>query len=679
MKKYILFSLLLCVLAFTTPLVPFNFQNTAHAQEDDDLEAEVEASESEEVAEEDDDDEEDDFVEEDDEEDVAESSEDGDSEVSENTEDQEDVADAEDAGEFQDEEEFEETEDDVEEIADEESDESEGDDDFKEFDDEGEEVAEGEGGSEEDTEAVADKTEESIEDEEEGELALDPLEDDAQEESEIADEDIAPAEPAKPEVTEESFDQPSQEESIVAESGGDTDPDLDYETYLHNIYMKFHSQATSEEEWNQAVADRLNEVYAIEPGDSLWAISKVLFGDGNYWPKVWSVNGNISNPHLIKEGNQLNFILGNEDDAPAFSVTETQQVEEEVETLPVTKNEALPDSQSPVDSEVEIPPPLKESRPVLARFPPSLPLWQLTQNEQNKYDNMGIDFGKRGILNVKDEVPLSSYVLEDPVKGVGEVVEIEDGNRIASDYQYIYVSMKPNVASIGESYLVLFNRGKILPAIKGMAEADGYAIDVQGEVQLVEKVKANISGDVFRALVKKSVNPVAIGGRLVVGKIEKVPVTDRGTKKNVVAQIIGGSFSNRRRVFNTESLAFLNRGSKDGLSKGDVLPVRANQSLRNSKSVIQSSVRPIGWLKVVKVSEKVSTAVVAKSWSDIQAGDYTGAGELRSRRSAKSNILMDEDESGQLGDEFGDDDAGAAADDFESSDDEDFEDDLSDL
>jgi len=55
-------------------------------------------------------------------------------------------------------------------------------------------------------------------------------------------------------------------------------PDLNLEYQLHKQYqMTLGEQPSS--------AQQLIESYELQNGESLWSLSQMLYGDGNYWPK----------------------------------------------------------------------------------------------------------------------------------------------------------------------------------------------------------------------------------------------------------------------------------------------------------------------------------------------------------------------------------------------------------
>jgi hypothetical protein len=49
------------------------------------------------------------------------------------------------------------------------------------------------------------------------------------------------------------------------------------------------------------------EVHTVVKGDTLWDLSQTYLGSPWYWPKVWSYNPEIANPHWIYPGNRVRF------------------------------------------------------------------------------------------------------------------------------------------------------------------------------------------------------------------------------------------------------------------------------------------------------------------------------------------------------------------------------------
>src|SRR5258708_30774465 len=52
------------------------------------------------------------------------------------------------------------------------------------------------------------------------------------------------------------------------------------------------------------------EEYVIQKGDTLWDLSQKFLNNPWYWPKIWSNNPYIENPHWIYPGNKLRIVPG---------------------------------------------------------------------------------------------------------------------------------------------------------------------------------------------------------------------------------------------------------------------------------------------------------------------------------------------------------------------------------
>jgi hypothetical protein len=55
------------------------------------------------------------------------------------------------------------------------------------------------------------------------------------------------------------------------------------------------------------------ENHTVQTGDTLWDLSQRYLGSPWYWPKVWSYNPEIANPHWIYPGNNVRFFPAGEE------------------------------------------------------------------------------------------------------------------------------------------------------------------------------------------------------------------------------------------------------------------------------------------------------------------------------------------------------------------------------
>ncbi len=62
------------------------------------------------------------------------------------------------------------------------------------------------------------------------------------------------------------------------------------------------------------------EEYGVQEGDNLSDICDQLIDEPSYWPKLWSFNPGISNPHFIYPGMKLRFYAGDAENPPFLQV-----------------------------------------------------------------------------------------------------------------------------------------------------------------------------------------------------------------------------------------------------------------------------------------------------------------------------------------------------------------------
>jgi hypothetical protein len=96
--------------------------------------------------------------------------------------------------------------------------------------------------------------------------------------------------------------------------------DNSFEARMFRIYEKYYQKPILEDDWFKMVSSIEEQSYTVRPGDTLWGISEIYFGDGFYWSKLWSVNQNITNPHVIEVNDSILFSTGNFNEPPSIQV-----------------------------------------------------------------------------------------------------------------------------------------------------------------------------------------------------------------------------------------------------------------------------------------------------------------------------------------------------------------------
>ncbi|MCP4178338.1 MAG: LysM peptidoglycan-binding domain-containing protein, partial [bacterium] len=241
-------------------------------------------------------------------------------------------------------------------------------------------------------------------------------------------------------------------------------------------YQQYYQQPFPEDVWQNAVQEREGEVYAVKEGDTLWDICKVFFNDGHFWPKLWSINDYITNPHLINPGDEIRFFAGTAEQAPAVKILSPLTGEEE---------DTIAAAETPVEVEEEIPeipPSSVEYKPVLDTLPSSLPEKKFTAEGYDE-SGMSIEIAQKDYSGEVD-IDLYNYITEQVPEKAGEIVEIEAGGEKASMFhKNALVKINASESSVN-TYHIINNVGKLKNTVDN---TKGYIMEVQGELKINTK------------------------------------------------------------------------------------------------------------------------------------------------------------------------------------------------
>jgi hypothetical protein len=393
------------------------------------------------------------------------------------------------------------------------------------------------------------------------------------------------------------------------------EPDLRKEKRLHQNYQLYNAKPTSAEAWKGVLSGK-TETYAIQANDTLWDLSQVLFGDPEYWPKVWSLNsGKIENPHQIYPGQSLHFTAGTVEEPPSLAVAKAGEEKPEAAKLSSIANEKSAVDNRPPEADpknqdllslANIPP---ETPPRnVATLPGSIPHWAFGA----KVPVLQIDTKRIVRTFPPGHEPLGFYLTASPLSSVGTVVEGEMGEGTLGEYQYLHVKLPEGNKE--KKLLAYQEREEIQDPISGK---EARIIQVQGEIEVLDIV--NSEENIYRAFVKKIINPLNVGANLAIGKLPQfqAKTTQMGSAS---AQVIGGQNDKERRLIESASIVYL---AGDGLAEGQSYPIYRQQSIRQEETRAIENPRKIGEVKVVKVSDRFATAVVIDESEEIHVGDVT--------------------------------------------------------
>lgn len=360
------------------------------------------------------------------------------------------------------------------------------------------------------------------------------------------------------------------------------------------------------------------EKYPISSDDNLSSISKTVFGDSNYWPRVWGHRRQILNP-----GNSIQFLLGNEDSAPSFAVSEGDEELSSQIYQPSFRPAAAKSS-----SDIDIPPPTVRSKPVLS-LGSMLPSWQAVGKRRSSFKDYEVEVLPRKPLIAVDRGFIPVFVQDGPVVPIGEYVQTASDSGLVYENEEVLVRVKRASGQIGSHYLFLRDNGQLKEGwnTKGGVHP-GHVVEVLGEVVLTSQEGESEGGyEHFRARVAHTVSVSVRGAAMVPGQVTWIDTSPNGTVSTVRAEIIGGNFDQRGMLFGEGDWVFLNRGAKDGLQEGQLIWTNTLPSNYESNSPFKIGVQNAALIKIAKVASEVATGIILSSKQGVMQHDFTSGSQ----------------------------------------------------
>lgn len=350
-----------------------------------------------------------------------------------------------------------------------------------------------------------------------------------------------------------------------------------------------------DERWSQIAGDRIKEKYKIAKGDTLFGISKQLFGDGKYWPKLWALNNaTIANAHVILPNQELVFEPGTGMALPSATVSDAQSAE-----APATsKKEKEDDSES--DSEDN----------KIPHFTPGSDDWKKLPRQrwedstvQRKVEEIPSSIERSKEFNKKTSgmapIVVASSSELDPIGRVkavrsyaqtfnlGDLVFIEEKNgELQAGQRYAIVTRKP--ARIGS----IFSGRKVYtyPVVAQVTiegTKDGLHV---GKITAVSGFGER--GDIVIPLPTRwQLAPLKPGP----SNISATVMIDQATSTYMVG---------------TGRVVYLDRGESDGVENGMVFRIYERNDPNTEKRYTKSNFVPATNIVVVQTSERICVGYV---------------------------------------------------------------------
>src|SRR5438105_6201907 len=195
------------------------------------------------------------------------------------------------------------------------------------------------------------------------------------------------------------------------------------------------------------------EEYTIVKGDTLWDLSQKFLSNPWYWPKIWSLNPSIENPHWIYPGNKLRIVPG-EGGAQAPAQVQAEE--------PGIDAEAL-------NAPEETPPGASWETSVTTSDTPDLEVVKKNSRETRAALNSVSVSGKLAfspppVLSVRT----SGLVTPEEMRDAGTLEASFEEKQMLSTYDTAYARFRHEVpAQVGDKLLLFRPEGPIVHPVSG--------------------------------------------------------------------------------------------------------------------------------------------------------------------------------------------------------------------
>jgi hypothetical protein len=344
------------------------------------------------------------------------------------------------------------------------------------------------------------------------------------------------------------------------------------------------------------------DTYTIKPGDTLWDLSGRFLNNPWYWPKIWSYNPEIANPHWIYPGNILKFYPSAEE-APT-------RVEPVGPNTPVAKTDDAGDDEVATDTAIRE---LEDFSRADLKAPVSA----------EAADTVAVA-GPYKIGFVPQRTRLArhdTFVTPRELAESGAIHAAFEEKLMLSTLDRAYAQFENRAAvKVGETYVV-YKTERAIPHPDSKKDIFGYQSVVLGTAKVVA-----VEDKAATLQIVQTFEPIERGA-LLGPWTQKFfrPVERKPNKRALDAQIIAAQVEIMTQL-GENHVVFVDRGEKDGVEEGNVFVVLRSGDQYGTDPHRGSwddslPIEAVGELLVIDVKDHASTALVVRSLKELVIGD----------------------------------------------------------
>ncbi|NRA44007.1 MAG: LysM peptidoglycan-binding domain-containing protein [Oligoflexales bacterium] len=351
------------------------------------------------------------------------------------------------------------------------------------------------------------------------------------------------------------------------------------------------------------------EEYIVEYGDTLFDICSQLLSEGGYWPKLWSLNNYIKNPHFIWPGMRLRFYPGDEEDPPFIEIVQEEEVvpiadEEDVDFNALVQEAILPENETLAMQETE----------VVGR--------DGVEEGDDLFDTVGAPFNTNRV-----SVTLPGFIFAEENSAACTVVGGTMGEALVGEDR-LFLCNPEEELTVGSTYTAVRYMGSVEDAESG--DSVGHQYQFVSHVKMIRELDG---GEKFIGLVTKSRLGLREGDLIIpyVSTKRTLSLSKDFSSPAVVdnaAHIVGFDLQGQQ-IGGQGSLVFLDKGANDGISNGQLMKIE--QSLQyllltyDLEEPTQDTVT-VGYVRIIDTTEVASVGYIIHNDHEVFIGDLVGKG-----------------------------------------------------
>jgi len=348
------------------------------------------------------------------------------------------------------------------------------------------------------------------------------------------------------------------------------------------------------------------DTYTVRHGDTLWDLSGRFLNNPWYWPKIWSYNPEIANPHWIYPGNVLKF-YPSADEAPARVEVQT----------PIATAEDIDEERAQAVRELE-------------DFSKANMKEEASAEEQDVVAVAGPY--KIGYLPPKTKFARhDTFVTPRELAESGAISAAFEEKLMLSTEDRAYARFQ-NVADVkpGETYVIYKTDRPIYhPVTK---ELFGYQSSVLGSAQVIA-----VEARAATVIIKQAYDPIERGAMLGPWTEKFYRAVGRKPNRQALHGRIIASQADVITMLGEHHVVFVDKGEADGVEEGNIFTVVRSGDLydRGPYTAPWDDRLPkedVGHLLVIDVKDRASAALVTRSLEELIVGDRV---EMRAETGAE--------------------------------------------